>query len=422
VVTDPATVVDGDVTDGWVNGVHVLVKRIPGAESASTQLYIQGGVRNWGKADAGIEQLALRTAATGGTESLDKSAFSNKLAELGISIGAGADSDYSSIGAWSLTPLWDEAFALLVDVFRRPAMPATQLELVRAQQLQAIKHEQETPDSRLGLLVDETIYKGHPYQHRAIGTLESVAELTLDEVKAHLARLRETSRLLLVVVGDVDAKEVFAAVDKGFGDLPRGSFELSELEHWTSDQGAVTVVEEKLPTNYIMATVPGPRMTDPDFFTAWVAMAVLGHREFEEVRTKRNLSYAAAAWFSGFSHLPAATLYTTPVDPKKTMEVMLGEAKRLRDEPVPAPELEGAKATMLTRYWQSQESPAQQASMMATVQLYGGDWRAVRTLHEKVAAVTAEQIQAWAKKRLTHFRTFVIGDPKAIDKAALESF
>jgi hypothetical protein len=66
--------------------VHVLVKRVPGAELVATNLYIRGGSRNWGKDDAGIESLALDVATSGGAGGLDKVAFSQRLAELGSTI------------------------------------------------------------------------------------------------------------------------------------------------------------------------------------------------------------------------------------------------------------------------------------------------------------------------------------------------
>ena len=55
---DKAPVTTGDVTEATINGVRVLVKRVPGAELVATNLYIRGGARNWGKDDAGVESLA----------------------------------------------------------------------------------------------------------------------------------------------------------------------------------------------------------------------------------------------------------------------------------------------------------------------------------------------------------------------------
>src|ERR1700761_7147851 len=43
---DPSPVTDGDITDAWVHGIHILVRRVPGSESTATQLYLRGGARN----------------------------------------------------------------------------------------------------------------------------------------------------------------------------------------------------------------------------------------------------------------------------------------------------------------------------------------------------------------------------------------
>jgi predicted Zn-dependent peptidase len=399
--------------------MRILVKRVPGAEMVAGQLYVRGGVRNWGKADAGVEQLALKTSAAGGTERLDKDAFTRRLAELGTTIGANAGEDYSVYSAKSLQPDWDATFALLVDVFRRPALPASEIELQRQLQLSGLKHEQEDPDSKLRLLAHQAIFRGHPLENRPLGTPESVAGLDADRLRAHLGKLRETSRLTLVVVGDVDPAKVVEQAERGLGDLPRGAYAETPLPRWSVEKAAVFVTEQKLPTNYIQSLFPGPLWSDPDFTTAMVAMEILGQREFQEVRTKRNLSYAPAAGFQMYSSLPRGMLYVTAVDPNATMKVMLDEARRLRTERVPDKELTSAKSMMLTRYFVANEATDGQARVLADWQLRGNDWRLALTLPDRVRAVTAAQVQSFAEKYIGKLQTVVLGDGGKIDRALL---
>jgi len=267
------------------------------------------------------------------------------------------------------------------------------------------------------------MFAGHPYENRAEGTLETVGAFTRTQVADHLATLRETSRLLVVVVGDVEPRHAIDTVGNALGDLPRGSY----APHAVPDlpiaaAGTVAVTPDKLPTSYIEAAVPGPRWTDPDFAVARVAMAWLAQREFEEVRTKRNLSYAPDAGFSSSTAVPIAYLYVTAVDPRTTMAVMLAEARRLRDVKMAEHDLQSTKAMLLTRTFLNGEAPADQAALLADAQLHGGDWRFVRTLTERVNAVTVDQVQAWAAGHLTHLHTVVIGDGAKLDRAALESF
>jgi zinc protease len=419
---DITSTVDGDVTDAQVHGIHVLVKRVPGAESASTAIYITGGAMTWTKETAGLEQLALSVATEGGTKQLDKDAFAKRLADLGSSIASGAARDYTAMSAWSLTPAWDDTFALLAQAFLTPALPATQLEIARRQQIAELQHELDDPDGRLEILAEATTYKDHPYAVRPDGTVETVQGFTAAQVAEQLQTLRHTARMLIIVVGDIDANHVIDAVWNAFHELPKGDAPPPVPELSVATTGKVDVVTDKLPTNYIEARVVGPRWNDPDFPVARVAMEWLHQLEFEEVRTKRNLSYAPSAGFSSSAIAPFVYLYVTAVDPRTTMKVMLDQAKRMRDTKVSDHDLAAAKAMLLTSTFMSAEAPADQASQLAHAQVYGNDWHFVRKLPKLVDAVTAEQVQAWCAKHLTHFETMVIGDGTKLDRAALESF
>jgi zinc protease len=418
-----AKTVDGEVTDATVHGIRVLIKRTRGTEAVSTGLYFTGGAMLRTSANAGLEQLALAVATSGGTKTLDKDAFAKRLADLGSSIYSSSTRDYASIVAWSLAPAWDDTFAILAQTIREPALPDTQLEIERGQQLAQIAHNLDEPDARLSLMVAAGAYKGHPYEPEPMGTADAVKAFTRDQLVQELASLRQTSRMLLVVVGDVDDDHVLGIVQRAFGDLPKGDYQAKPLPDLPANAaGVVEIASEKLPTSYVEAVVPGPRWSDPEFAVARVAMTWLHQAEFEAVRTKRNLSYAPAAGFTWTATAPLAYLYVTAVDPKTTMAVMLDQAKQLRDTKIADRDLAAAKALLLTATFVNSEAPADQGSLLANAQISGGDWHFVRNLPKLVAAVTSDQVQAWCNKHLTHFHTFVIGDGAKLDRASLEKF
>ena len=418
---DPATVTDGDVTVAYVNGLEILVKRIPGAELASGHLYIRGGVRNWSAMDAGLEDLALSTAASGGTEKLDKDAFARRLAALGSAIGASSGNDYASIRMTSITKEWDATFALLVDTFLRPALPAAELEAHRQRSLSGLRHEQETPDGRLRLAMNKLVFAGHPYANRASGTLETIAKVQLADLGAHLKRLRETGRLVFVATGDIDPAHVIEQVRAAFGALPRGGYVEAPLPAVAFDKPSLSVLEQKLPTNYCQSVFIAPGYADADYAAGLMAMSVLTDRLFEEIRTKRNLSYAPSARLSSGLSIGLGTLYVTAVDADAARKVTLDEVKRLQNEVVSAKEITSTKSTFLTSYLMENETMSGQASMLGRALLIGHDWHLARTLPEKIKAVTAAEIQAFAKKYAGRLQTVVIGDPTKIDKALFGS-
>ncbi len=413
---DPAPVTDGDVTVAYTNGVQILVKRTPGAELSAMQLYIKGGTRDWTMADAGVSMLALGVATSGGTESLDKDAYFKKLSTLGSDLWSESTADYGAIKAKTLVSQWDETFTLLADTFLRPAMPPSELDVRRARQIAGLRHEQEDPDAILNFLVHSSVFKGHPFENRPIGTETSVSALTLDNLKVYLGKLRETNRLVFVTVGDVEPTHVVEKVKAAFGKLPAGSFASAPFPPLTFEKSTLSVTERKLDTNYIEGVFAMPSWTSPDLADGIVAISVLQYRLFQEVRTKRNLSYAPSASFDRSSSVTRGALYVTAVDPAATIKVMFDEVKKLQNELVSEKDLTATKSVYLTKFLMQNEATAGQADMFGMAQLLGGDWKLARVLPERIRAVTPDRVQAFAKKYLGRMQFTVLGDPTKIDK------
>ncbi|HUB05943.1 MAG TPA: pitrilysin family protein [Myxococcales bacterium] len=407
--------VEQGVTELDADGLHILVKRIPHVQLVAAQLYVEGGVRNWSADDEGIERLALASAIEGGAEDLPGSAFHRALARLGTQIGAESNEDYSVVEVKSLLPRWQASFDLLADAFLHPALPASEVEVQRQLQLSALRQEQEDPDAQLAVLSHALFYRGLPYANRALGTPATVAKLTRDQLAAHLASLRQKSQWLLVVVGDVDPGEIAAWARKTFAAVPKGSWQPQPLEPPHFDAPKLEVVNRPLPTTYVMATFPAPSWRDPDLAVAAVAMNVLKETLFEEVRTKRELSYAPAAGLS-LGGAGEGFLYVTAEDPNLTYRVMLDVLHGLEAGRFQPAVLEGDKRVFLTNFLMRDEATDGQAALLGQAQLLGGDWRLAGTLLDRVRGVTAAQVSRFLKGHARDMQTVVLGDAAKIDQ------
>jgi zinc protease len=404
------TAVDGDVTAYDLNGLEVLVKRILGAEFVATSLVVRGGVANWAKEESGIEQLALEVAATGGTERLDKDAFARRLETMGSTISALSTNDFGMLSVKSLRSSFGPTFDLLADAFLRAALPASEVELVRQRMLSGLKRQLEDPDGALALLGEKVLFSGHPYEKRSGGTLESVARLTREGAARHLAKLRETQHLLLVVVGDVDPAAVAVKARATFEALPRGSFREKPLTPPTFAKASLVPETRALETNYVASLFPVPHPGERDYPAARVAMNFLSYRLFEEVRTKRNLSYApyAAVNNGGVAY---GELYVTAVDPKTTFKVMAEEVERLKARRITEKELTDTKEEYLSAIVNATQTTDAQVRFLTAWRLFAGDFREARRVPERIRAVTAAEVQAFAKKYLVNMQTAYLGDP-----------
>jgi zinc protease len=414
-VADPAPVTEGNVTVAFVRGMQVVVKRTPGAEFVAADLAIRGGVRNWTADNAGIEDVALGVATSGGTQSLAKGPFAQKLASLGADIDSHAGPDFSTIATKAPKASWDDLFPLFVDTFLAPALPASEFEVVKQRALAGRHHEQEDGDGRLQLLMRKALFTGHPYANRSDGTVETLSALKASDLAPQLAKLRDTARLVLIVVGDVDPAHVLDQVKTAFASVPHGSYVDTPLPplHFTAPSFLGDPF--KIPTNYIETAFSGPTWSDPDFATMRLGMFLLSERVFDEVRTKRNLSYAPSARFETGRTTPYGFLYVTAVDPNAAMKVMMDEARRLQNEPVPAKELAGVKSLFVSRDFQKHEPVDGQAGDLENAILLGGDWHVAKSVVDGVRATTPEALQAAAKKWIVGLQTSIVGDPGKLD-------
>lgn len=401
------------VTEFEVNGLKVLVKQRPGSLTVTGGLFFRGGSRNITAENAGIESLML-DVATEASASFPRERMRTELSRMGTVIGASENYDYSVLSMTSTRPNFDRSWQIFVDVIMRPAFTSEDFELVKSRKVSGLRDDTDDPDSYLQRLQERVAYEGHPYLNRPEGTAESVARLTLDDVRNYHQQMMQTSRLLLVLVGDLDPADIRARVTAAFGKLPRGNYRAEPLPQLSFTRPSVEVIERGLPTNYIQGLFTAPPLTADDIYPMSVAANLLRDRVFEEVRVKRNLSYAPNAFLSS-QGANVGGIYVTAVDANQAVGVMLDQIRRVQTTPISQTELTGIIAQFLTSYYLSQETNPAQAASLAEHELIGGGWRNSFDMLSRISAVTPADVQRVAQKYMRNIRFVVIGNPKSID-------
>jgi len=245
--------------------------------------------------------------------------------------------------------------------------------------------------------------------------VETIDAMKPADLAPQLAKLRDTNRLVLVVVGDLDPSHVVEQARNAFASVPRGSYVETPIPQLHFSAAHLSGDPFKLPTNYVESMFAAPSWGDPDFIPMWLGMVLLGQRVFDEVRTKRNLSYAPSAYLDQGLSAPFGVLYVTAVDPSAAMKVMFDEARRLGSDLVPAKELDGSKAVFLSGYLQGHEAVDGQAYDLGTALLLGGDWHLASTNIDRLRATTPEAVRDAAHRWFSNVQTAIVGDPSKLD-------
>jgi zinc protease len=401
------------VTEFDVNGLKVLVKRREGSQTVVAGLFLKGGTQNITAANAGIEDLMLDVSSEA-TMSFPRERLRVELSRLGSAISSGVNYDYSALTLGTTRVNFDRSWEIFTDVALRPSFTPEDVERVRNRLVLALRDDADTPDSYLQMLQARVAYAGHAYLNDPRGTSASVSKLTAEDLRRYHKQMMETSRLLLVIVGDLDAQQLRPRIAATFGKLPRGDYRPAAVSPLSFAASTVDVTPRELPTNYVQGVFTAPPLDSPDLYPMRVATSILQNRLFVEIRVKRNLSYAPDAflWSQG-ANLGGVSVSST--DANQSVTIMLKEMARLRNEPISPDDLKGTIQHYLTRYYLGEETNAAQAGELAQAELIGGGWRNAKLFMDKMSAVTAADVQRVSQKYMHNIRFVVLGNPKSVD-------
>lgn len=407
-----------EVKEMKIDGVKVIFKQAEN-DVVAFRMFIKGGTTNLNRENAGIENFALMVATTGGTKNYPKEEYNKILEKLGSSISANCSNDFSTISIRCIKDNFDKTWDLFEDVILNPAFEESEVELSREQLISSIKTEDTNPDALIRKEMVLWFYEDHPYSNRWIGNLDNVKKFSRDDLINCYSQLLVKSRLLFVIVGRIDQKDIEKKISNLLNKVSIGNYEEVELPiPARAKSGGYHIVEKPIPTNYIMGQYLLPKMNEKDYYAALLGHSILRDRVFEEVRTKRNLSYAPTAAVVT-EKTTTGFIYVSTTDPDSAIKVMLAELDKIKQEPIPAKELKNHKMRFITMDYMRQETNAMQAGALAAAELYTGDWRNATKLIDYINLVTSEQIKQMANNYIKNLSFVYVGKKKKVNEELL---
>lgn len=403
------------VTEFEVNGIKVLVKRRPTSPAVAGALFIKGGSRNITAKDTGIENLMLSSAIEGGKR-FPQQMVRRELSRTGSGIAGSAGQDYSVANFVTTLPNFNKVWDIFTDVTINPAFAAEDVERNRRSILTTLREAEGNPESVLEMTLDKLVYTGHPYSNEVYGTIPVIQALTVDDLKANHKKLMVTSRLLLVLVGNLDPEDVKAKVTASFGKLPRGDYKDTAYPAMDFSKPTIDIIPRAgLPANYIKGVFRGPGVGEPDYYAMRVAMAFLQGLVHQSLRGQRQLSYAPDAKLLGMqSNIGYVSADSSDVN--EGARLMLQAINALQARVLPEDLVQEVAGNFLIEYYMSQETSSAQAGELALYELSGGGWRNYYKFLEGLQGVKAVQVNEAARKYMKNIRFVVIGGGTGIDK------
>lgn len=388
------------------NGLRVLYRRQPGASLSALSLAFDGGSNGLAEQEQGIDELLLATLLDGSAKT-KRDALQAELVALGVRHSSEVGYDYAQLSLAAPKAGFAKALGLLSECLREPGFEPRQVRQRQNAILADLRAEASDPDRYVTRVVNGIFFAGHPYANRPDGTAKTIAAFDASALRARLKSLLQTKRMLLVIVGDHESRELKTLLQARLGFVPRGDWKRPNPGTFGGAE-RIAHDERKLPTNYVLGKCATPAPGHPDYPAARMALAVLKKRLWASLRTKHSLTYAPWAGIGRYRSNYGA-IYASTTQPQRALSLTWKDVRSLQTDLVSKQELLGLTAQEETRAYSQGEAPLQHAQSLIHAELVGGSWRSHYELPAALGRVTPAQLREAARTYLRDFRFGVIG-------------
>lgn len=412
------------------NGLRLLVKEDHRAPVVVSQIWYRVGSSYESLGSTGISHV-LEHMMFKGTPRHPAGELSRIIAANGGSENAFTGRDYTAYFQSLENSRLEVSFELEADRMRNLSLPPDEF----AKELQVVMEERRlrTDDNPRALLQEQLIaaaFVSSPYQWSIIGWMGDIEHLTVEDIRAWYRRWYTPNNATVVVAGDVQPEAVLRLAKHHFGALASESAPSPQKDHPEPIQRGERRVIVKAPARlpYLIMGYHVPVLHNAA--TPWepYALEVLSKlldgdtssRFSRELVRGSELAAAVGADYGLYARL--SDLFTLDGIPAQGKDIKMLEAalreqiRRTREELASITELERVKAQAVADNVYERDSVFYQAMQLGTLDVVGLDWRLADEYVERIRAVTAEQVQAVARKYLLDDHlTVAILDPQPLE-------
>ena len=387
------------------NGLRIITSSMPHTRSVTLGFLVGGGSRYESDEEAGafhfVEHLCFKGTPSRPTPRM----VSETIDRVGGLMNATTAREVTTYWTKVARPHFDIAADLIVDMVRNPLFDPIELEKERGVILEELAASRDHPDSRAGLLIDQTMWPDQPLGRDVGGTADSVKALSREAMLHLVDHQYVPSNAVITVAGNVEHDEVTAFFERSMGDWPTGS----PLDYYpvVLDQQAprINVEYRKSEQAHLCMGFHGVPTEHPRRYAYDLLSAVLGEgmssRLFLELREERGLAYEAHSGTAHYRDAGAMEIYAA-VDPKNAvvaMETILAELAKLKDG-VPEDELHKAREYAKGRLLLRMEDTRNVALWLGSQQLMRERVLTPDDIVANIDAVTTEDLQLAAREML----------------------
>ncbi len=330
------------------NGVRVVAAPMKGRASISIGLWVQVGGRDEEPRISGISHF-LEHLVFKGTSRRTAKQIKEAVEGVGGSLNAFTGEEYTCFLAKTTRRHFEEVFDVLSDMVLDASLNEDDIRKERTVVMEEIKMTQDQPSQYVEELLSEILWPKHALGRPIAGTLESVGNLTREDMAKFRNRFYAPNRISVVAAGDMTQGQLLQATQSRF--LSRGPQTTKTVDLFSrpKNEPSLRLYSKAVEQTHLALGISAFKKNHPDQYVLDVLNILLGgnmsSRLFNEVREERGLAYEIGSSEKQY-HETGAFIVSAGVDNNKVKEalrVILTELAKTCQELVPPKELERTK-------------------------------------------------------------------------------
>tara|TARA_X000000950_G_scaffold138157_1_gene171403 strand:+ start:3572 stop:4897 length:1326 start_codon:yes stop_codon:yes gene_type:complete len=395
------------------NGLKVIVKQDHRAPVATAQVWYKVGSANEYGGITGVSHV-LEHMMFKGTPKYPLGQFSQILAAAGARDNAFTSRDYTAYFQLLAASELETSFRLESD--RMAALTLDEGEFLK--EIEVVKEERRlrTDDNPNALTYEQfnaTAFNSSAYHNPVIGWMNDLDNMNVADLKVWYESYYSPANATLVVVGDVQADDVFALAERYYGVIPKRDVISTKPRLEPAQKGSRRVEVKAIATlPYLMLGYKVPTLRTATDKTEAYALNILAGildggrsaRLSKHLVREQEIAASAGAGYSLYSQHESLFMFEATPNTGSTVDqleqALEVEIKKLQTELVSAEELARVKAQVVANEVYQLDSVQRQAYMIGSLESVGLGWQTMQTYAANVQSVTAEQVRAAAQKYL----------------------
>jgi zinc protease len=388
----------------WPNGMRLLILENTATPTVQLQAALRAGKFLEPRDKEGLSSLTAAMLKRG-TRAHSKLELAEIMEDVGAELEVHSNRFLVRVQGQALKEDTHRLLGVCAEVLREPRFPADELDKLKQQAIGALMRQQEQTGVRAFERFSQIVYRrDNPfYQTSVQEQIAAIENLTVEDVHRFYAQYFGASTLVLVMVGDVDARAIERQVGELFGDWSSGTPVDVALERTTPgspNHREIVTMADKANADVVIGHAGGLRRTDPDYYAAMIANAALGHSTLSSrlglrVRDQEGLTYGIQCRFveAGLCDGPwVVSLTVNPENVDRAIDSTLDVINTYVQEGITERELRDEKSAFVGSYIVGLDTNAALSRELLSAEVFGFGPQLMDELPQLVESVTQDQV------------------------------